>query len=449
MRMLSSRRRLRVSLLMAVAACVAATSVIVWRWRNRQVSRPPPTRVSVTSLATAADSHGGRAPAEEWPQWLGPRLDGISREIQIADGWPADGPPRLWEAEVGLGHASPIALGGRVYVFTNLVGREALTAFDAATGKLVWSVESPCSWSGTHPGTRASPVIAADRIYTFGASGDLICRSLSDGAPRWAVNVLTTTGAKNLRWGASSPPLLAGGRIYVQGGAEGPTCVAVDASTGALAWQSESKRPAGYARVTMIRLGEREQLVVFGGDSIIAMDPGTGRTIWTEPWPTKEHVNCTPPLCSDGHLFVTSGEGQGAAMWKLADAQKPTRLWENRDLQGYFQSPILEDGHVYINNAGILTCLKFPTGEITWSANDPQLRMNYGGSMVRVGDKLILLSARGRLSLLQASPTGFRRVAQVQVLEGAEIYATPLLYAGRLYLKGMHELICLDAAQAQ
>ena len=82
--------------------------------------------------ATAASA------VEDWPAWRGPRGDQISRE-RAPDAWPEGGPKVLWSADVGLGYSSPIAAGGRVYLFSLNGGRETLTAFDAVSGKIAWS----------------------------------------------------------------------------------------------------------------------------------------------------------------------------------------------------------------------------------------------------------------------------------------------------------------------
>jgi len=78
------------------------------------------------------------------------------------------------------------------------------------------------------------------------------------------------------------------------------------------------------------------------------------------------------------------------------------------------------------------------------------------GSIVRFGgDKLLLMSDRGKLSIARATPQSIELLSQADVLDGREIWSTPLLYAGRLYAKGDAEFVCFDmtgkvqAAQAR
>src|ERR1700677_3720939 len=83
------------------------------------------------------------AGSDEWPCWRGPRGDGISHD-PIADKWPDDGPKKVWEQPVGIGYSSPVAIGGKIYLFaTGADGQETLTCFDAESGKPLWSQGYP------------------------------------------------------------------------------------------------------------------------------------------------------------------------------------------------------------------------------------------------------------------------------------------------------------------
>jgi outer membrane protein assembly factor BamB len=351
----------------------------------------------------------------------------------------------VWSAVVGSGYASPVAVGSTVFAFGLLDGREVLTAFDAPTGGVRWQDASDGGWSGSHPGTRASPVVVNDTVYTYGGSGDLICRDLTTGQNRARINILTATGSRNLHWGVACNPLVTEAHIYLQAGEGGPTAVAVRRDCTGIAWESEARETAGYANPILADVSGTRQLIVFASQSVYAMDPGTGRTIWQEPWATKHEVNCTQPVFADRHLWITSAEGQGSMMLRLYD-RSAERVWTNRDAQCYFQPPILDRGYAYLNSLGTLKCFRFPEGTLVWEAKDPALRMGWGGSMVRVGDRLLLMSSRGRMSVAQATPAGVRLLAKAQVFEGSEIYATPLIYGGRVYARGQDELVCFDLA---
>src|ERR1041384_2170652 len=53
-------------------------------------------------------------PADDWPQWQGPRRDGVWRESGLVGKFPANGPPVRWRTNIGAGYSGPIVAGGRV-----------------------------------------------------------------------------------------------------------------------------------------------------------------------------------------------------------------------------------------------------------------------------------------------------------------------------------------------
>ncbi|HEY7120449.1 MAG TPA: PQQ-binding-like beta-propeller repeat protein [Tepidisphaeraceae bacterium] len=401
----------------------------------------PRTHIAQRKLYEGPTTIG--SPVEDWPRWRGPREDQISRE-RLPDQWPAGGPKQLWAADVGLGYSSPIAAAGRVYLFSMNDRKETLTAFDAASGKILWSREGGEGWTSSYVGTRATPAIDADRIYTYGGQGELTCRNLADGQPRWTINILQTTGSTPNGWGMASSPLVAGNLVYVQSGqGAGPVVLAIDKMSGAVAWRSQATGGGGYAHPILIDVAGTPQLVVFAGDQIVAMNPADGRTIWTYPWHTAFNVNASSPIYHDGRLFVTSEYDHGCLQLQLSPAGA-TKIWENTNILGKFQGAILDDGYLYANSAGSLVCVHWADGSLKWKATDPKLRLGIGGSLIRSGDKLLLMSERGKLSLARATADGVQLIGQGQVVEGKEVWATPVLYGGRLYAKGGQELVCVD-----
>jgi outer membrane protein assembly factor BamB len=403
----------------------------------------PRTRIAQRTLYSGPTTLG--AVAEDWPAWRGPRGDQVTREV-LPGAWPAGGPKVLWSADVGLGYSSPVAAGGRVYVFSLNDGKEALTAFDANSGQIVWSVSGGEGWTSSYVGTRATPAVDGDRIYTYGGRGELLCRGTADGATRWRVDVLRESGAgKNLGWGSASSPLVAGNLVYVQGGDGGSVAVAVDKMSGKVAWKSEATGTGGYAHPVLADVGGAAQLIVFGGTAVYGMDPASGRTLWQYPWRTSYDVNASTPIVRDGRLFVTSEYDHGCAVLQLSASAPPSKVWENNTILGKFQGAILDGDYLYANSSGTIVCVAWADGTLKWTASDARLRLGPGGSMVRGGgDKLLTLSERGKLSLARATQDGITLIGQGEVVEGKEVWATPVVYGGRVYVKGGQEVVCLE-----
>lgn len=386
-------------------------------------------------------------PAEDWPAWRGPRGDGISRE-SAGDKWPADGLRRLWVADVGLGFASPVAVGDRVFVFSLNNGKDTLSCFDAVTGRLVWSDESEAGWTKDFEGTRATPAVAGQSVYTYGGLGEVVCRDVATGKPRWKRNALQATeGSAPPQWGTASSPLVADGKVFLQaGGGGGSVAVALNAETGDVVWKSQATGSGSYAHPVMADVGGTKQLVVFAADAVIGMTPADGKTIWREAWNTSYGVNSTTPVYRDGHLYVSSAYGMGGMMLKLSPtgAQK---LWAKKDIKSKFQGLVL-DGDVLYGNSdpGTLYAIGWPDGARKWKADDSALTLGPGGSIVKAaGDRMVLMSEGGMLSLAKVSPGGVELVSQFEAFDGVtQVWSTPLLHGGRLYAKGPKELVCFE-----
>jgi hypothetical protein len=125
--------------------------------------------------------------------------------------------------------------------------------------------------------------------------------------------------------------------------------------------------------------------------------------------------------------------------------QGTKKEWEKKDIACKFQPPILDGNALYANSNGTLKCMSWPSGEILWTARGRELNLGGGGSMVRLGnDKLITMSERGKLSLVQATPKECKMISQVQLFDYAQVWSTPLVYRGKLYAKGETDLVCLD-----
>jgi outer membrane protein assembly factor BamB len=400
-------------------------------------------------IARAADAPPAAAGPEDWPKWLGPRGDNISKET-IGTNWGQGGPKQLWSAKVGEGHSSPVAVAGKIYLFTLDDNRvETLTCFDAKTGKVQWKESYPVREKPQYAAARGTPTIDGDRIYTMGEAGDLTCRELADGKPVWQTNVHQAAGGKLLMWGCASSPTIVGDRIFVQTGCEkGPTAVAVNKGTGKIEWKSESTAKGGYATLVHAVVSGKPQLFLFAGQNVGAIEPDTGQTIWSDKFETQYDVNAATPIYRDGRVLFTAEYKNGRATMYEVTNKSWKKLWETRAIRSKFQPPILDGDVVYGNASGDVAAMDWNTGNELWRTTGRNEKIGAGGSLLRLaGDQLVTMSERGKLSLLHADPKGYRVLASTQLFDGEQIWATPLAYDGKLYCKGRDEFVCLDVSK--
>jgi outer membrane protein assembly factor BamB len=331
-----------------------------------------------------------------------------------------------------------------VYLFSMNEARETLTCFDANTGQILWSQAGGSGRTRSYPGTRATPAIDGNDVFTLGGAGELTCRDLATGAARWTANILNLTNTTGQDWGTASSPLVEGDRVFVQGGQGGSVALAFNRADGSILWQSEATGIGGYAHPVRVDVEGTPQLIVFGGKAVYGMNPDDGKTLWSEPWNTPYDVHASTPVYRDGYLFVTSAYGTGAMMLKLTPGGA-SRQWERKDVQSRFQPAILDRDALYVSSEGKMMCLSWPDGKPLWTDEDNKLKLGIGGSFVRLpGDRIISLGERGRLTLARATPEKLEVISTADALDGAEIWTMPLVYGGRLYLKGEQELVCYD-----
>ena len=127
----------------------------------------------------------------DWPQWRGPSRDG-----SVGAALPAQWPEALkkrWEIPVGAGHASPVVSGNRVVVIAREGDQEIVRALDVASGKEIWRAAYPApytvnsaAWSHG-AGPKSTPAIAGGRVFTLGIGGILSAFDLASGKLIWRV----------------------------------------------------------------------------------------------------------------------------------------------------------------------------------------------------------------------------------------------------------------------
>src|SRR6185436_5611957 len=141
---------------------------------------------------------------------------------------------------------------GRLFTLGARGGTEYVIAFDVASGKLLWETAHGTRFSNDRgDGPRATPTIDGDRVYAFGASGDLSVLDAARGKVHWTLNVLKQFRGSNIQWGLSESPLVLEDRILVNAGG---TIVALSKTDGKQIWTTAGDE-AGYSSAVAHRVG--------------------------------------------------------------------------------------------------------------------------------------------------------------------------------------------------
>src|SRR5262245_29736697 len=100
----------------------------------------------------------------DWPQWRGPKRDGISAEKGLLQDWPAGGPKLLWESKgLGNGYATVVTSGDKIFTSGERGDSSILIALNRADGKELWTAKiGQAGEMGGFNGPRSTPTADKD-----------------------------------------------------------------------------------------------------------------------------------------------------------------------------------------------------------------------------------------------------------------------------------------------
>lgn len=394
-------------------------------------------------IALAAAWFCPTAPGGDWPQILGPNRNATSEE-KLPERFPAAGPELVWSKPVGQGYAGPAIAQGKTVVFHRVDGKERVAAYEAKTGKLLWSTDFPAHYRGgfnDDSGPRCVPLIHQDRVYLYGASGDCHCVELADGSEVWSRALGADYDAPEGYFGAGSTPIISGDKLLINVGGKKAGIVGLELASGKTAWTATTDE-ASYSSPTSLAAGTKAEALFITRLDAVKVDPSTGKATTLFKFGKKgPTVNAAVPLVSEGMLFVTSSYGVGARCSKWPDGEQ---LWANDDtLSSQYSTPVIHDGYLYGVHGredippAHLRCVELKTGKVIWSED------SFGvAHPILAGDKLLLMSVEGELVLAQASPKAYRELGRASIANSTT-RALPALADGHFYCRSKDKLLCL------
>jgi outer membrane protein assembly factor BamB len=383
----------------------------------------------------------------DWPHWRGPNRNGISSEKGWLSAWPKTGPKQLWRISVGVGYSSVAVSNGRVYTMGNVKNTDTVYCLKADTGDVIWKHSYKCR-QGSWKGTRITPTVDGNKVYTLSREGHLFCFNAALGKIIWSKDLKKQLKAKIPNHGLACHPFIVGKMLILETGARGGSVVAFNKANGKVIWKSGKEKP-GYSTPMIYRVGSRNYLVVFTGTAVVGMNLSNGKLLWRHEWKTDYQCSIATPVVSGNRIFISSGYGMGCALFRINEKNKPRVLWQNKEMANHMNPCVLWKGSLYgfhgapknDDNKPALKCLDFESGDVKWT----QGSLGKGSLMLADG-KLIIMSEKGELVIARASPNGFKQLARAKILDGT-CWTVPVLSGGRIYCRS-HEgdLVCVDVS---
>ncbi len=405
------------------------------------------TCMTLTAIIACLWSNSWSASAADWPQWRGPNLDGISTEANWSHDWPASGPEVAWRAEVGIGYSSFAVVGERVYTLGHTNGEETVFCFDAGSGDVVWSHSYPAQLvDNLHDGgPGATPTVHEGRVYTCGKDGRVFCFTAEEGDVQWEANLQQIAGVELPEWGFTSSALIHEDEVIFEAG----RVVSLAQSNGEARWRGEPYRP-GYGTPTPLSVDGEDYFTSLNNDGLVVVSAENGALQAFHPWETDFATTSTSPIVVDNQIFISTGYNRGCSLLGFT-GQRLLVAYENKELNNHFNQSILIDGCLYGIHGNshtpsqcTLRCVDWATGEVKWAER------GFGcGSVTAAGERLIILTDRGLLSVAEMNPEAYQELARAEVLPNPEsvCWTVPVIANGRIYCRNSHgNVVCVNVA---
>jgi len=357
--------------------------------------------------------------AENWPQWRGPQLNGVSRETNLPITWDQTTNITWKLALPSWSGATPIVWDN--VIFLNVADGTSLSlwAVDRNKGAVLW--QRPLG-GGNHKERKQnmsspSPVTDGTRVWVMTGTGILKAFDFA-GKELWMRDVQNEYGRFGLNWGYASSPLLHEGALYVQVlhgmKTDDPSYVMkIDAASGKTLWKvvrptaAIRESPDSYTTPALLRYGNATEIVVTGGDVVTGHDPATGKELWRvdglNPDNNPNYRIVASPIVHSGIIYAPTRERPLLAI-KAGGRGNITathRVWAT-DEGPDVPTPVTDGKLFYIvRDNGVMWCLDARTGSTVYGPQ--RLRPGtYSSSPVLADGKLYISNEDGLTSVVRA-----------------------------------------------
>ncbi len=393
-----------------------------------------------------------------WPCFRGEHLDIISTDpTPLARSWKDKGPPVLWELPMGQGYAAPVVVDGRVYVLDYDEEKQADTmrCLSLDDGKEIWRNSYPIEVTINHGISRTVSAVKDGVVVSLGPQCQVAGWDAVTGENLWLVDMRIDYRTKVPGWYAGQCPLVDGDRLIIAPAGPKGLVAALDLKTGKEIWNTPNTWGWGmtHASLTPIEIAGRRMYVYTAIEGVVGVAADTGEALWdTDLWKMVVSTSPSPMALPDGRLFFSRGYGKiGSLMLQVSlagDKFKVEPLFElkSKQFNSEQQTPIFLDDRIY----GVrktdkrLVCMDLQGKEI-W--NSGKSRFGHGPYMMADG-LIFAMNDKGVLAMAEASPERYNELDKAEIfIDGHDAWGPLVIVGGRLLLRDMTRLKCLDISE--
>ena len=375
-------------------------------------------------------------------QFRGPNRDGQYIESNLSDQWPDAGPELQWSAEgIGRGYAAPVITKDKVFINGEIDSISHLFAFDLE-GTLLWKTPMGreflgSGFSATYPGSRSTPTVLDDLVYTVSGKGRIICCDVSSGDVQWELDMVKDLGGYQPYFGISESLAIDEDNLYCYPSGQVNNIVALDRFTGEEVWASVAmKDTSSFCSPIFIDLPDRKVLVTMSHYYLLGLDQATGELLWSYNIDgyEAEGDHCNTPIYNEGFIYQVFGDrySQGAVKLKLAaDGSSVNEVWRNDKVKNNFDGLIIHDDLMFTTVRGnYLKSLELEQGKVLDSVKVAS------GALIFSDNKFICYGHNGELNLINYTEGEFEIGGSFRIDQGkGQHFSQPVLSDGVMYIR--------------
>lgn len=395
--------------------------------------------------------------SEDWPQFRGQRRDGISQATGLLRGWPAEGPRVVWETAVGQGYSSPSVVAGRVYLndYDEEQSEWMVRCLALDDGEELWSYKVKKRIRPNHGITRSAPATDGGFVFAIDPKCELHCLDARTGELIWKKFLPVEYDSHIPAWYNGQCPLIDGDRLVISTGGRA-LMIALEKGSGEPIWETDNSKEflLSHSSIMPVEIGGVKQYAYTTLKGLVGVDTESGKLLWHFPWKFNTAVSSTPLPLGDGKFLLTGGyhartvvcqvkrDGDDWIASEVLSLPPPTRGWNSE-----VHTPILFRDYIYgigKKQRGLWTCLD-QEGQEVWTSKG-KASFGMGGYVLAEGMFFVLEGKTGTLRVLDAEADHYEELATIDLLEGPDVWAPPIISQGKLLIRDLGKLICLDIA---
>ncbi len=381
--------------------------------------------------------------SQEVLQWRGADRSGNYPDKDLLKKWPDAGPVLLWEFdELGNGYSSPAITAKAIFISGEIDTVNYLYALDLK-GKLLWKSKVGKEWIINYPGSRTTPTVVGDLIYTSTGWGTIACFEANTGKEKWVVDMIKDFHSPQITFGFSESVIVDDDKVFCTAGNSDTNVVALDRFTGQIKWKCKGVgERAAYCSPLLIKLPTRNILVTFSGHALLGIDTKDGKLLWSHKQESEGDVHVNTPLYENGFIYYISGDGNGSVKLKLSDdGTQITEIWRNKASDNCMGAFVKIKDYIYVS--GYEKRLWFSVDANTGLIAD-SLKFDRGCT-IAADDMLYLYNEKGMLGLIKPNGSKMEIVSSFKITKGTKAhYAHPVINKGILYLRHGKSLLAYD-----